>query len=379
MKNMSITKIDKNFDTSFECPKDVKWHSILDNRFSIYGVSYSEEEKIFRRFPKTFAGTISESVEALAKHTSGGRVRFKTNSSYIVLYVEEPFEEPFPHMAISGKNGVSIYINGKFTNIIAPSYHQITNADPNFGGNGKIVFDGIVHPSELDGREYQVEIYLPLYSGVRNIFIGLDGSSSILPPKPYKHEKPVIFYGSSITQGGCASKPGDDYPGRLSRMIDVNYVNYGLSGNAKAEPEMADFIAKQSASIFVLDYDHNAPDSEYLKTTHFALYKTVRDINPETPIIIMTMPAFDENKQKPINKARRDVIFKTLEKAKKLGDKNIYLIDCYGCFGSLSNGECGTVDGCHPDSLGFLRMSEKIYPVLNCLLNDISKSRKRNI
>ena len=367
--NMDITQIDKNFDTSFECPQDIKWHSVFEKSFAIYGISYSKKEQLFQRFPKDFAETISDNVALLAKHTSGGRVHFKTNSPYIAMHIEESFEEPFPHMTISGKNGISIFCNGRFVNILAPNYRQITNADPTLGGSGKIVFDGIVYPYGIDGNEYDVEIYFPLYSGVNKMYIGLKDSSSLSSPKPYLHEKPVVFYGSSITQGGCATKPGDDYPSRLSRMLDTNYINYGLSGNAMAEPEMANFIARQTASVFVLDYDYNAPDADYLEKTHFALYKTVRDINPKTPIIIMTMPAFKGYEQRPENKTRRNVIYETFEKAKKLGDKNIYLIDCYGCFGDISNDECGTVDDCHPDSLGFLRMAEKVYPVLNNLLN----------
>ena len=91
------------------------------------------------------------------------------------------------------------------------------------------------------------------------------------------------------------------------------------------------------------------------------------DANPTTPIIMMTMPAFEAWKDRPVNKARREVILETIEKAKKDGDNNIYLIDCYGCFGD--NNECGTIDNGHPNSLGFQKMAEKLYPLLNKLLN----------
>lgn len=365
---MKITEIDKKFDTTFVYPPDVKWHSILDEPFKVYGLFYSQDEKMFRRFPKAFADAINERVAALATNTAGGRVRFRTNSPYIVLRVEEPFDEPFPHMTMLGKNGISVFVDNSFVNAITPTYQQMIAADPNVGGSGKIVFDGIIYLYDHDGHEHQVEVVFPLYSGVYQMFVGLKKQSTILPPTNYKYEKPVIFYGSSITQGGCASKPGDDYINRLSRMLDTNYINFGLSGNAKAEPEMADFIAKQDASIFVLDYDYNAPDEKYLQKTHFSLYKKVRDVNPETPIIIMTMPAFSSYKNRSINKARRDVIFGTFEKAKSLGDNNLYLIDCYGCFGETPNDEGGTVDDCHPNSLGFLRMAEKVYPILKDIL-----------
>ena len=126
-----------------------------------------------------------------------------------------------------------------------------------------------------------------------------------------------------------------------------------------------------SAIIFEieLDYDHNAHDAEYLKQTHFALYEMVRKKNSETPIIMMTMPTTERRENRPWHKPRRDEIIKSFERANALGDENVYLVDCYGCFGALENGECGTVDGIHPDSLGFLRMAERVYPVLDRLLN----------
>ena len=185
----------------------------------------------------------------------------------------------------------------------------------------------------------------------------------------YKHRRPILFYGSSITQGGCASKPGDDYISRISRLLDTDFINLGFSGSAKAEKIMAEYIASQNPSVFVLDYDHNAPDAEYLKKTHFALYETVRKKHQDTPIVMMTMPTTETWENRPWYKSRREEILKSFEKAKSLGDENVYLVDCYGCFGRLENGECGTVDNCHPDSLGFLRMAERVYPVLSNLLN----------
>lgn len=362
---MKVNEVDKNFDTTFECPSDIKWHSVLNKPFSIHGVIYSKEEGLFRRLPKEFAAAINENVAFLAKNTAGGRIGFKTNSSYIALQVEEPFDEPFSHMTIFGKNGVSIFVNKEYIGCIAPSYSQLTKADPNLNGNGKIIFDGIVWPNKEN--EYEVELYLPLYSALNNIYVGLKDGSSLLEISPYKHEKPIVFYGSSITQGACASKPGDDYISKLSRMLDFDFINYGLSGNAKAEKEVAEYLSKIDASVFILDYDHNAPDVDYLRKTHYPLYKTIRDANPTTPIIMMTMPAFEAWKDRPVNKARREVILETIEKAKKDGDNNIYLIDCYGCFGD--NNECGTIDNGHPNSLGFQKMAEKLYPLLNKLLN----------
>ena len=366
---MDIKKLDKNFDTTFIEPADIEWFSVRALPFSVHGIVYSEEEGLYRRLPKEIADATNEGVAHLSKNTAGGRVRFMTNSPYVAVRVEEPFEQPFSHMTIAGKCGISLFANKKFVGTIMPSYEQVVNADSARGGNGTIAFDGIKYPWRTSDDAYQVEIFLPLYSEVNSIYVGLKKGCVLQPPKAYTYTAPVLFYGSSITQGGCASKPADDYVNRLSRMLDTEICNLGFSGSALAEKVMADYIASQKPSVFVLDYDHNAPDAEHLQKTHFALYETVRKANPTTPIIMMTMPTIENYEENPWHKPRREEILKSHEKAKELGDENLYLVDCYGCFGSFVNGECGTVDNCHPDSLGFLRMAERVYPVLNKLLN----------
>ena len=367
---MDIHKIDKNFDTTFKCPEDIEWFSIREFPFGVYGVTYSEDEGLYRRLPKEIADATNDGVAHLSKHTAGGRIRFASNSPYIAICVEEPFENPFSHMTIAGKCGVSLFADKKFVGTIMPSYEQVVKADTVYGGNGKIVFDGIKFLNEPNAEIYQAEIFLPLYSAVYNVCIGLKKGCQLHKANEYKHRTPVLFYGSSITQGGCASKPGDDYVNRLSFMLDTDILNLGFSGSARAEEVMAKYIAAQNASVFVLDYDHNAPTAEHLAKTHFALYQTVRNAHPTTPIIMMTMPTIEGYEKRLYHKLRRDEIVKSFVKAKDCGDENVYFIDCYGCFGADKNGECGTVDDCHPDSLGFLRMAERVYPILDKLLNE---------
>lgn len=365
---MDIREIDKNFDTSFTPPEDIEWHSVRELPFSIHGVYYSEGEGAFRRMPRDIAEAMNDRVSVLSRYTSGGRVRFATDSPYVAVRVEEPFVAPVSHMTMAGKYGLTVFMDSIYRKTVMPSYEAIVNADPSRSGSGKIIFDGISRRSSQSAQTYQTEIFMPLYSSVNAMYVGVKKGCILRKPREYTYKKPMLFYGSSITQGACASKPGDDYVGRLSRMLDSDFINLGFSGSAKAENIIAEYIADQDASVFVLDYDHNAPNAEHLKNTHFALYETVRRKNPDTPIVVMTMPTIDGYQNEPWHRARREEIIKSFEKAKALGDENVYFVDLYGCFGALTNGECGTVDGIHPDSLGFLRMAERVYPVLKRLL-----------
>lgn len=119
--------------------------------------------------------------------------------------------------------------------------------------------------------------------------------SKIGKPTPYSIEKPIVFYGSSITQGGCASRPGNSYTHIICRWLDANMVNLGFSGNAKGEPEMAELISQIDMGALVMDYDHNAPDAEYLLNTHENFFKIIRSNHPYLPVIFVSKPDFDKN------------------------------------------------------------------------------------
>ena len=259
-----------------------------------------------------------------------------------------------PHMPLAGSHGFSLYANGKFQAIYFIKVKEIYDSPL----NSPYAFQLNKKYNRTDLRD--IELYFPLYNGVKSLYVGLKKGSQLLPHNDYTYKKPMVFYGSSITQGGCASRTGNDYISHLGRMLDSDYVNLGFSGNAKGEQTMADYLASLDASVYVIDYDHNAPTYEHLEKTHYPLYQTIRDKNPNTPIVFISAPG-PEYKEKGFE--RRDLIKTNYEKAVANGDKNVYFIDGESLFGSEDREVC-TVDLCHPNDIGFLRMARTIYPTL---------------
>ena len=214
-------------------------------------------------------------------------------------------------------------------------------------------------------------IFLPLYGSASKIEVGLAPGAKIEAPTPQAITKPVLFYGSSITQGGCASRPGNAYTTMLCRAMDAPQINLGFSGSGKGEIAVARAIAGLELAAFVMDYDHNAPTPEYLKQTHEPFFKAIREKQPDLPIIIMSKCNFYGSRD---DIARRDIIRQTYENAAKAGDKHVWFIDGEILFGKEDRDAC-TVDGCHPNDLGFYRMYKTALPVLKEAVNSDKKAK----
>lgn len=360
---MDITKIDKNFANSEITRNDLEWHQINEDAFELTGVYYSEKDKQYLRLPKEIADNVNEGVAGLCTHTSGGRLRFRTNSPFFALRVEQRYVGVMTNMTLMGSAGFSLYVNGEFVKCFAPLLNTSLYAKK---AQEPVFYEGLFEnfPKYLN-QTLDCELFFPLYYNVHNVYIGLQKDCELLPPKPLTHPEQIIFYGSSITQGGCATQPGNGYSNILARMLDAKVLNLGFSGSCRGEQLMAEYISSLPHSVFVLDYDHNAPTLEHLKNTHYAFYKKYREVCKDTPIIFITKP--DYNKNPKICDKHRRVVKQTYLKALAEGDKNVYYVDgrtlmgkdYFYCF----------VDTTHPNDFGFYKMAKRLYPILNKLLN----------
>ena len=335
----SIGDIDKNLKVLRDFPREgLLYRNALEEPFSVHGVFHNGER--FVRMPSDVAKSVSDGVYALHDHTAGGRVRFRSDSSRIAIraYMDNVYK--MPHFAFSGSCGFDLYIDGRYRSTFMPPVD---------------IDDGYESLLAVNSGMHDIEINMPLYSGVVRLEIGLDEGARLEAAKPYSRTLPVVFYGSSITQGGCASRPGMTYEAILSRRLDFDYVNLGFSGSARAELEMAEYIKGLEMSAFVYDYDHNAPNAEHLAETHKRMFDIIRKAHPDLPILLLSRPYHWVNEEKD---DRAQVIISTYEQAKRAGDKNVRFIPGSSLMSLCS--EEGTVDDCHPTDLGFYSMAMAI-------------------
>ena len=351
---MKIEQIDKNFSFSSTITKEGKaFYRIPHNCFALYGVFY-DEKKGFLRMDYDAAFEISEGVRSLTTFTAGGRLRFKTDSSSLGICVSYASLCKMSHMSLTNM-GFSLFeiVDGKetFVGIMPPKFTDEKGYEATLPLKG--------------GKMREYILYFPNYNEVFELSVILDEGARVEKGAPYRELKPILYYGSSITQGGCASRPDNAYESLICRWNHLDFINLGFSGNAKGEPLMAEYLSTIDCSLFVCDYDHNAYDRDgraqgtLLRETHFKLYEIFRKRQRETPILFISRPDSERDE----GGIRRDIIFESYQRAKELGDKNVHFLDGSELFGAEDRISC-TVDGCHPNDLGLYRMAKRIYEKL---------------
>ena len=345
---LDIGKIDKRLhieETVHE--EDILWHNVRTADVDLYGLI--DTGTSFIRMPADKAAAVSDNVLELSVHTAGGRVRLKTDSEYLAIRITYPLSGEFTsHMTQVCKRGMDAYekkADGTWEFIGA----FMPKVEENAG------YESVIHFETRRHRD--ILLNMPLFSEVHDFYIGVQKDAALTPGSKYAIEKPVVFYGSSITHGGCTSRPGNCHVARCSRYLDFDYVNLGFSGSAKGEQAIADYIAAMDMSVFVLDYDFNS-DWKDLQHTHWRMYETVRKAHPDTPIVFASQCTLRWRPwQHELTLRRRQYILENLEKAKAMGDDKVFFVDGQTVFAPYGGDNC-TVDGIHPNDLGFYAMAE---------------------
>ena len=326
----------------------MKIYHYYDKPLKVFGVPCYEKTGKLQRLPEELLEKLPH-LEGLGKRCPGGRICFRTDSDKVQVRITFRTLSMDIGMSIFSCQAAAVLIgertNAHFAGLVYPPDYQT------------LTFEGTV--SKADQME-DVTIFLPRNEQIADIEIGIEDLASIEEPTPYRNDLPVVYYGSSITEGGCCCNIFNPYNAILSNRLNLDYYNLGFSGNAKGEPEMADYISSLDMSLFVLDYDHNAPDKEHLQATHEPFFKKIRAAHPQLPVIMMSKPAAVYTED---DKLRREIIRRTYENAVAAGDRNVYFIDGETFYGEKDRELC-SIDKVHPNDIGFLRMADTIEPVI---------------
>ena len=334
----------------------VVYHNATE--FPVYGQAFrASEEHPFRRLPESLKGVVREPVWRLGCNSAGLYVRFRSDAPRIqARWTNTGYH--MPHMTDCGTGGLDLYtpVEGEWT-YIGSGFNW---GDISSTHEGKLV--GNMEPKM---REYM--LYLGLYDEIKTLEIGIPEGYVIeqpqLPSPASGH--PMVMYGTSILQGGCASRPGMAFTNILARRFDRTVINLGFSGNALLDYEIAELMASVPApSVFVLDYVPNASAAQIGEKGE-RFFRILRDAHPEVPVIFVEDPVFAHS---VVDKAiAEEVRTKNLaqkalfRKLKQAGEKNIYYVPAQGMTG---NDNESFVDGIHFTDLGMVRYADHLEKTL---------------
>ncbi len=330
--------------------------------FRICGLYHPERSGLFRRMPQEVAESTSKHVHLLHTNTAGARLRFMTDSPYIAVgAIFPPMELPFPRTAaLAGSCAFSfdVYANREHCRVLWPETLLQQGGGVGFQiPDGK--YEAIINFPEKKDRE--ITICFPCFANISDVYIGIQEGSALECGESYCNQNPVIFYGSSITQGACASRSGNIYQNILSRKLNFDYINLGFAGACRAENAIVDYLCTLDTPLLVFDYDHNAKSPAFLEKTHLPALRKFRATHPQTPIIVLSRPDRDAGVDDAM--CRAEIIENNCRILQTESNAPVHFIHGQKIFLSHDK-DMMTVDGTHPTDLGFHCMAEALYDVM---------------
>ncbi len=329
--------------------------------FRLHGLYKPENEGLFRRIPSEVAEATNGGVKLLHTNTAGARVRFKTDSSFIAVGATYPPME-FSSKGSAALSGVGafcfdLYADGKHVQVLQ---HEVLTADDNQAyfdiKDGR--YEALAQLPDKAMRE--ITIFFPNFVNVEELYIGLEKDALVEPATPYKNEKPVVIYGSSITQGACASRAGNTYPNILSRRYGFDFINLGFAGSAQAENAIVDYLCSLDACMLVFDYDHNSPSPDFLRRTHLPALRKLRAAHPDIPFVLLSRPNLSGGETQV--KERIEIIKESYRALLEDGCGPVHFVNGLDIFKSCDS-EMMTADNTHPTDLGFYAMAAALSDV----------------
>ncbi len=338
-------------------PLPLAWHDVTT--WGVEGRAFGELERKrwFDRFPASADGQVSPAVWNLSRDSAGMMVRFKTDSSYIwadyTLFRERINGV---NMTPIGASGLDLYARDD-----AGKWRWVGVARP----EKKEVRVELANTLKPGLREYAV--YLPLYNGVEKLSLGVAPSATFEPLAP-RTDKPIVFYGTSITHGASASRPGMVHTAILGRRFDRSVINLGFSGNGRMDTAVGDLLIKIDAAVYVIDCLPNM-GAAAVREKCVPLVNQLRAARPSTPIILVEDRRYTNSwiqpKRDQDHSDNHAALSEAYEKLKAAGVSGLFYIGGDDLLGA--DGE-GATDGSHPNDLGFVRQADVMEPILRAAL-----------
>lgn len=338
-------------------PAPIEWHDVQDWGVEGKGWSESETFKYFDRLPKEAKGVVRDPVWNLSRHSAGMLTRFETDAQEIWIdHTVTSDRLDMPHMPATGVSGIDLYAQNE-----QGDWSWLAVSRPTAKHTRTQLISGI----KRGRRAYTA--YLPLYNGTESLKIGVPRGRTFAPIAPRK-KKPILFYGTSITHGACASRPGMPHPAILGRRLDRPVINLGFSGNGRMEPEVGALLCQLDPCLYVIDCLPNMVGKEVAERAK-PLVQQIRKARPDTPILLVEDRTYANTPFLPDRQQRhtqsRAALRQAFDALVTDGEKRLGYVDGETMLG-LDRDD--TTDGSHPSDLGFFRQADALEPEIRRLI-----------
>jgi lysophospholipase L1-like esterase len=325
----------------------------VDVREWVEGKGFTDTEGDYDRLPARAKGVVRPPVWYLSKDSAGMSVGFEAETPAVaVRYTLLKDSLAMSHMPATGVSGMDLYgRDGK------GRLRWVGDARP---GAQRVVAE-LAKGMDVVRRDYRM--YLPLYNGVKELEVGVPKGVGLKMAAP-RREGSVVYYGTSIAQGGCASRPGMAFTSILSRRLDRPFVNLAFSGNGMMEESVGRFLVELDPALYVIDCLPNM-NVEQVRERTVPIVKQLRKVRPGVPIVLVEdrthAGQWVSKKQDAEREARRAALRAGYEQLIKDGEGKLFYLKGDELLGE--DGEA-TVDGSHPTDLGMVRYADQLEPVL---------------
>ena len=323
-----------------------------DAKALLEGMAF-EDAKTYTRLPESAKDIVRNPVWGLAQNSAGIAAHFTSNSTEIHIKWEVLNDFHMCHMAGTGIRGLDLYVKEN------DNWFHLGTGKPYKKENERRLI------KNLNGEEKEFMLYCPLYDGLVSLEIGIDPEATL--KKVERQKKPLLFYGTSITQGGCVSRPGMAYPAIIGRKLDRESINLGFSGNGRMDPEVIDYISNVDAECYIFDCFPNM-DLEMIKERTERELEKLLKAHPKTPVLltpnIMAEDGWFDPEVYNACLAENDELTAIYKRLKK-DHKNLHMIP----FEKIRHVAVdGTVDGIHLTDVGAMRMAEVMEKYIKKLI-----------
>ena len=333
----------------------IQWSDV--NKLTVEGRGFDDVENFYDRLPARAQGNVPDPVWNLSRDSAGICARF--NSDATALHARWTLRKKrlaMEHMPATGVSGLDLYVR------LENAWRWLAVGQPT-GQTNSVQLCANLPPGV---REYL--LYLPLYNGVQELAVGVPEGALVAPASTSPH-RPIVFYGTSITQGGCSSRTGTCHTAFLGRWLDWPVVNLGFSGNGHMDRSVVELMAEINAAVYVIDCLPNMKGDLVAERAPEVVH-LLRAARPDTPIVLVEdrtyADAFLHVDRAESNRANRAALRQVYASLQDEGIDNLHYLHGDRLLGA--DGE-DTVDGSHPTDLGFMRQAEAFYPLLKSIVN----------